>query len=362
MYLDFFGLRELPFGVTPDPAFLYLSQTHREALEALRSDLVTDRGFMALVGEPGLGKTTLLHELLDEWRETSRVVFLFQTQGDSRELFRYLLAELGIDAESMGLVAMHRKLNDILFQEMLAGRRFILIIDEAQNLDDSVLETIRLLSNFETEHAKLLNIVIAGQTQLADKLNTPGLGQLRQRIGGLNRLRPLSAPETAEYIQHRLDLAAHCRKEIFTLGATQAIAKASRGVPRNINHLCHHALCAAAIRGVRTINLEMAQNVIAKLEGAEIELEPTPIVAAVEAPIPVPPPVSTPPAPIPPLAYSPSFSPAPSPATQLTYPPPGKSNAKRWGAAAIACCVLLLLAPFVQFLQSGDLRGRNIGI
>ena len=183
MYLDFFGLRELPFGVTPDPAFLYLSQTHREALEALRSDLVTDRGFMALVGEPGLGKTTLLHELLDEWRETSRVVFLFQTQGDSRELFRYLLAELGIDAESMGLVAMHRKLNDILFQEMLAGRRFILIIDEAQNLDDSVLETIRLLSNFETEHAKLLNIVIAGQTQLADKLNTPGWGNCGSASG-----------------------------------------------------------------------------------------------------------------------------------------------------------------------------------
>src|SRR5579863_3665289 len=146
MYLDFFGLREQPFGVTPDPAFLYLSQTHREALEALRSDLVNDRGFMALVGEPGLGKTTLLYKLLEEWNPTCRIVFLFQTQCDSREFFRYLLAELGIDAESMGLVAMHHALNQILFHEMLAGKRFVLIVDESQNLDHSVLETVRGLS------------------------------------------------------------------------------------------------------------------------------------------------------------------------------------------------------------------------
>ena len=216
MYVDFFGLREQPFGVTPDPAFLYLSQTHREALEALRSDLINDRGFMALVGEPGLGKTTLLYKLLEEWNQTSRVVFLFQTQCDSRELFRYLLAELGVDAESMGLVAMHQKLNQILFHEMLAGRRFVLMVDEAQNLDDSVLETVRLLSNFETHHAKLLNIVLAGQPQLADKLAAPRLRQLRQRIGLLNRLEPFAVPETAEYIKHRLGLAGHPGDSIFT--------------------------------------------------------------------------------------------------------------------------------------------------
>ena len=134
MYLEFFGLREQPFGVTPDPAFLYLSQTHRDTLAAFRSGLVTDRVFMALVGEPGLGKTTLLYKLLDEWRESSRVAFLFQTQCDSHDFLRYLLAELGVDAESMGLVAMHHHLNHILFQEMLAGKRFILIVDEAQNL------------------------------------------------------------------------------------------------------------------------------------------------------------------------------------------------------------------------------------
>lgn len=339
MYLDFFGLREQPFGVTPDPAFLYLSQTHREALEALRSDFATERGFMALVGEPGLGKTTLLYKLLDELRETSRAVFLFQTQCDYRDFFRYLLGELGIDTDSMGLAEMHHKLNHILFQEMLAGRRFILVVDEAQNLDDSVLETVRGLSNFETQHSKLLNIVLAGQPQLANKLAAPGLRQLRQRIGLLNSLRPLAAPETAEYIKHRLGQAGHCGDSIFTLGALQAIAQASQGAPRSINHICHQALCAAAVKGVRTINLEMAQKVIARHEGRSIELPPAAAVAPVKAPGPVLVPVATPVhAPVP----GPSVRPAPPVATQLTYGRSGKSHAKRWGAAAIACCVLLL--------------------
>lgn len=339
MYLDFFGLREQPFGVTPDPAFLYLSRTHREALEALRSDFMTERGFMALVGEPGLGKTTLLYRLLDEWRETSRVVFLFQTQCDSRDFVSYLLAELGVDTESMGLVAMHHKLNYILFQEMLGGRRFLMIVDEAQNLDDSVLETVRGLSNFETEHAKLLNIVLAGQPQLGDKLATPGLRQLRQRIGLLNRLRPLGAPETAEYIKHRLDHAGHCGDSIFTLGALQAIAQGSQGAPRNINHICHQALRVAAIKGVRTINWEITQNVIAQYEGRSIALPPAVAVTAVNVASAVQVPVA---APVQAPSHGPSVRPAPPSTTQITYGQSGKSHAKRWRSVGLAACLLLL--------------------
>lgn len=345
MYLDFFGLLEQPFGVNPDPAFLYLGQTHREALESLRSDLATDRGFMALVGEPGLGKTTLLYKLLDEWSLTSRVVFLFQTQCDSRDFFRYLFAELGVETESMGLVAMHHKLNHFLFQEMLAGRRFILIVDEAQNLDDSVLETVRGLSNFETQHAKLLNIVLAGQPQLADKLAAPGLRQLRQRIGVLNRLRPLTTAETAEYIKHRLGQVGYRRDSIFTLDAVQAIAKASHGAPRSINHICHQALCAAATTGVRTINLELAQNAIARLDGRSIEVAPS----SKAAPTKLPPPILVPrftPVSIPTPAPASSVRTAPQPAArpvQLTYGLSGKSNTKRWGSIAITPCVLLLV-------------------
>jgi type II secretory pathway predicted ATPase ExeA len=342
MYLDFFGLREQPFGVTPDPAFLYLSQTHREALEALRSDLVNDRGFMALVGEPGLGKTMLLYKLLDEWNPTCRIVFLFQTQCDSREFFRYLLAELGIDAESMGLVAMHHALNQILFHEMLDGKRFVLIVDEAQNLDHSVLETVRGLSNFETDHAKLLNIVLAGQSQLADKLAAPELRQLRQRIGILNRLRPLDSPETAEYINHRLALAGHRGDSIFSPDALQAISHASQGAPRNINQICHHALCTAATKGLRSVNLEIAQDTIARLHGQSIELAPLSAPARTEAPAGVRVPVSTPASHSTPSAAS-SVRPAPRPAMVLTYGSPRKSNLKLGGPAAIVACVLLFV-------------------
>jgi general secretion pathway protein A len=372
MYLDFFGLHEQPFGVTPDPAFLYLSQTHREAMAAFRSGLVTDRGFMALVGEPGLGKTTLLYRLMDEWRESSRVAFLFQTQCDSRDFFRYLLAELGVDAESMGLVAMHHHLNHVLFQEMLAGKRFILIVDEAQNLDNSVLETVRLLSNFETQHAKLLNIVLAGQPQLAEKLETPGLRQLRQRISVMCRVRPLTPTETTEYIKHRLNCAGHRGEAIFTSGALQAIAKGSEGTPRTINNICHQALCAAVLAGSRTVNLDIVQNVIAKLEGREIEVAPAESAPSESAPseVEVPAKVEASAPPAVPVAQAPI--PAAAPATPLVMPiarpavpvAPGtvarpaqtsgapmlsygvieKKHSKRWPFAAIICCVALLAA------------------
>ena len=153
MFLDFYKMKEQPFGVTPDPRFLYLGQSHREALASLYYGIESDRGFVALIAQPGLGKTTLTFQLLEKLQQASRTVFLFQTQCNSKELFHYLLNGLGVDAEGMELVSMHNKLNEILSREMLAGRRFILAIDEAQNLDPEVLEAIRLLSNFETSQA-----------------------------------------------------------------------------------------------------------------------------------------------------------------------------------------------------------------
>ena len=162
MFLDFYGLREQPFGVTPDPNYLYLSRTHGEALGALMDGIKADRGFMALIAEPGMGKTTILYRLLEELRDSARTVFLFQTQCGPREFFRYILSELGLKTARMGLVSMHNKLNEIVFSEMLAGRRSILVVDEAQDLEEPVLETIRLLSDFETPHAKLLGIILSG--------------------------------------------------------------------------------------------------------------------------------------------------------------------------------------------------------
>ncbi len=265
MFLDFYGLREQPFGVTPDPNYLYLSRTHGEALAALLDGVKADRGFMALIAEPGMGKTTILYRLLEELRDSARTVFLFQTQCDSREFFRYILSELGIKTARMGLVAMHNKLNEVLFSEMLAGKRFILVVDEAQDLEEPVLETIRLLSDFETPHAKLLGIILSGQPLLAEKLAQPALSQLKQRIAIVRRLQPLSAGETACYIEHRLKVAGFSGGRLFEPEALTLIAEQSQGIPREINNLCFNALSLGETKRSPTISGEIAQEIIASV-------------------------------------------------------------------------------------------------
>ena len=259
MFLDFYRLHQQPFGVTPDPAFLYPSWTHCEALDSLTQGILEGRGFLALIAEPGMGKTTLLYQVLEGLRGTARAVFLFQTQCNSREFFQYLLSELGVDSTGMGLVAMHNKLNEMLFAEMLAGRRFVLIVDEAQNLDDSVLETIRLLSNFETSHTKLLQIVLAGQPQLAEKLGQKRQAQLLQRIVVVKHLDALSPEETAGYIRHRLKVAGHCGEVIFEPEALTLIAEQSRGIPRNINKICFDALLEGHAQGCHTVSRDVVE-------------------------------------------------------------------------------------------------------
>jgi len=273
-FLDFYGLREQPFGVTPDPAYLYLGPAHREAWRSLWNGIQNDRGFMALIAEPGMGKTTLLNKLLGELRDSARTVFLFQTQCDSREFFRHLLSELGVDTHRMDLVSMHNKLNEILFHEMLEGRRFVLIVDEAQNLHDSVLETIRLLSDFETTHAKLLEIVLAGQPQLATKLARPSLSQLSQRIAILSRLEPLSEAETVRYIGHRLQVAGYSGGMPFTADALALIAEASQGIPRKINNICFNAMALGYAQGRKTIGSDIVQEAVKSLDLTTIVRRP----------------------------------------------------------------------------------------
>src|SRR6266478_767188 len=270
MFLDFYGLREQPFGVTPDPAYLYLSGTHRQALAALLYGIKADRGFMALIAESGMGKTTLLYRLMEELHDSARTVFLFQTQCDSREFFCYVLSELGIETTGMGLASMHKKLNDVLFSEMLAGRRFVLIVDEAQDLERPVLETIRLLSDFETPHAKLLEIVIAGQPQLAEKLAQRGLSQLRQRIAILSHLEPLSVVEIACYIEYRLKVAGYSRGPLFAPDALALIAEQSQGIPREINNICFNALLLGEARRHQTIGAEIARVVLPNITADSI--------------------------------------------------------------------------------------------
>ena len=264
-FLSFHGLRQQPFDVTPDPSYLYFSPSHREALISISEGVEHFRGFMALIAEPGMGKTTLLNKLMEELSATARVVFLFQTQCTSSELLAFFLNELEVDHAGMDVVAMHRALNQVLLEEMLRGRRFVLIVDEAQNLHDSVLETIRLLSDFETAHSKLIQIVLAGQPQLVDTLLRPNLVQLRQRIAILSSLKALNAIETTEYIEHRLRAAGWNGHQIFTPEALETIAQLSGGVPRTINNLCFNAMLKAFTRRQEIIDTGIVKEVTGSL-------------------------------------------------------------------------------------------------
>src|ERR1700719_1759312 len=242
MFLEFYGLREQPFGVTPDPRFIYLGHGHREALASLYYGIESGRGFMALIANPGMGKTTLLFQLLEKFRTTAHTAFLFQTQCTSREFMRFLLSELGSEDHEQDFVRMQAELNKLLLQEARAGRRMIIVVDEAQNLHPSVLETIRLLSDFETPQAKLLQIVLSGQPELADKLARPALRQLRQRIYLLSSLAPLSPEEVERYIYARLRAAGRPDAPLFTPAAVKMISQLSEGIPRNLNNICFSAL------------------------------------------------------------------------------------------------------------------------
>jgi len=333
MFLDFYRLHQQPFGVTPDPAFLYPSLTHCEALDSLTQGILEGRGFLALIAEPGMGKTTLLYQVLEGLRGTARAAFLFQTQCNSREFFQYLLSELGVDSTGMGLVAMHNKLNELLFAEMLAGKRFVLIVDEAQNLDDSVLETIRLLSNFETSHSKLLQIVLAGQPQLAEKLGQKRQAQLLQRITVVKHLDALSPEETAGYIRHRLKVAGHCGEALFEPEALTLIAERSCGIPRNINKICFDALLEGHAQGCHMVSRDIVEKANRNLDvvaAAGLTPKPTPA----------------------PSASHPGTDPVEAtgvPATPgLSYGPVTESGVANWVIWAGAFVVLLLSAALLR--------------
>jgi general secretion pathway protein A len=257
MVLQFFGLRDQPFGVTPDPRFLYLGSTHREAMASLSYGIEAGRGFLAVIAKPGMGKTTLLFRLLEQLKGSARTAFIFQTQCDSRELLRYLLTDAGLDTSENDIVRLHQQFNLLLAREARQGRRFVAVIDEAQNLDNQTLETVRLLSDFETSRTKLLQIVLSGQPQLAEKLASPALAQLRQRISVLSRLRPFNEEEVRNYVEHRLRIAGYRGPRLLTRRALEAVAFYSDGIPRKINNLCFNTLSLACAMGVKLIDVAL---------------------------------------------------------------------------------------------------------
>jgi len=266
MYLSYFGLNEQPFGVTPDPRFLYLSEAHKEALASLYYGIEANRGFIGLIAHPGMGKTTMLFHLLETFRSTARIAFLFQTHCNSREFMRLLLAELGYEEDTQDLVRLYDEFNKRLVQIAAEGRRLIVVVDEAQNLEPEVLETLRLLSNFETSQTKLMHIILAGQPALAQKLATPGLSQLRQRVSIAQGLAPLSPGEVKNYVEHRLRVAGYKGPPIFTDEAYESIAITTQGIPRNINNFCFNALSLACALRKKTVDSEVVKEVVADLD------------------------------------------------------------------------------------------------
>jgi general secretion pathway protein A len=265
--LEYYKLQEQPFGVTPDSRYLFLTQIHKEALQSVIYGIESGCGFVALIATPGLGKTTLLFQTLDILRDKARIVFLFQTISTPLDLLRALLSGLGVRDLRGSLVEMQVRLKDLLAEQYRAGKRVVLVIDEAQNLDDSVLELVRMLSNFETARDKLIQIVLAGQPQLAENIGSPELLQLRQRISIFARLKPFSAEETMQYIAHRLRIAGYASDmPLFTKDALALIAIGSDGIPRNINNLCFNALSLGSALRQKPIDRDIIRQVLAGLD------------------------------------------------------------------------------------------------
>jgi len=274
MFLDYYKLREQPFGVTPDPRYLFQSRTHREAMASLFCGVTGGRGFIAVIARPGMGKTTLLFQLAQRIDATAKTVFLFQTHASPRDFLRSLMADLGIPDEDGDPVKIHSKLNQMLVREYRKGKRFVLIIDEAQNLDTSVLEVVRMLSNFENSAQKLIQIILSGQPQLARKLASPGIIQLRQRLSMVARLKPFTIEETCLYIDHRLRTAGYdFQYPLFTAAATALIARSSEGIPRNINNICFNALLLGRALEKQEITRQMVCDVLADLDLSSLENE-----------------------------------------------------------------------------------------
>lgn len=281
MLTQFFKLKEQPFGVTPDPRYLFLTPTHREAFASIMYGVMENRGFTALVAPPGMGKTTLLFDFLARCEASMRTVFLFQFQPSPEGLLRNLLSELGVPDEDSSFESMQEKLNQVILQESKNGKRIVVVVDEAQNFGEPVLEVLRMLSNFETSQEKLLHIILSGQPQLADLLFSPSIEQLRQRISIMAVLRPLDASETRQYIEHRLRVAGYqSTRPLFSNGACERIAKYSEGVPRNINNLCFNAMSLGCALKRLTIGPEIVEEVFRDLRLAEEPVAAAPIKTA----------------------------------------------------------------------------------
>jgi general secretion pathway protein A len=272
MYKSFFGLKENPFNVNPDPRFLFLTQQIEEALAGLMYGIQTKKGFITLTGEVGTGKTTLINRLLD-WlhQRQTRTAFLFNSRMNTNQLFDFILAEFDIPCESRTKSQQLMKLNQWLLERFRHGETAVLIVDEAQNLSYPVLEEIRLLTNLETSTEKLLQIVLSGQPELEEKLKLPQVRQLRQRISLRCKTSPLTTEQTFDYIAERLRIAGASGEPIFGKEAVETIHLYSLGIPRVVNLLCEHALVNSYVDQKRVVTGKVIEDVAREFQLDEVE-------------------------------------------------------------------------------------------
>ncbi len=267
MYLEFYGLKENPFNVTSDPDFLYLSHTHKEALDHLIYGINARKGFIEITGEIGAGKTTICRALINRIDERTKTSLIFNSSLPETQLLEAIVTDFGIQPGRRNKVALVNHLNDFLLEQLASGNNTVLIIDEAQNLRSTTLETIRMLSNLETNKEKLLQIVLVGQPQLRNKLNSPSLVQLRQRISVRFHVRALDRNELEGYIYHRLAVAGSPETINFFPESCDRVFSYSRGIPRIINIVCDKALLLGYVQETRFIGPDLIERSIEEIEG-----------------------------------------------------------------------------------------------
>jgi general secretion pathway protein A len=268
MYTDFYKLKENPFNVTSDPNFLFMSKKHKEALSFLLYGIENRKGFLEITGEIGTGKTTLCKALLNKLDNKVKTAFIINPDLSELQLLGFIAEDFGLELpKKLNKLTIFHLLNKFLIHQLYLRNNVVLIIDEAQNLKLSLLEQVRLLSNLETEKEKLIQIVLVGQPELRDKLNSPRLTQLRQRIGIRYHITPLDKEEVRDYIMHRLEVAGSDGRIIFPEETIDGIYKFSEGVPRLINMICDRSLLFGFVLETNNIDLSIVKRATEEIKG-----------------------------------------------------------------------------------------------
>ena len=268
MYLEYLGLKERPFAVTADPAFLYLSKKHTEALSHMIYGIRERKGFIEITGEIGTGKTTLCKALLRHLDpHTTKTALVLQSTHSELQLLATIAQDFGMNPMKVQRLDLFNQLNQFLLDQAMMHNNVVLIIDEAQNLSLRVLEQIRMLSNLETDKEKLIQIILVGQPELREKLSRPSLEQLRQRIAVRYHITPLDLEEVRTYIDHRLRVAGNEGGVDWPQDAVEEVFRCSRGIPRLINQICDRTLLACFVYQRKEVDPELVRRSFQELSG-----------------------------------------------------------------------------------------------